>query len=202
MIESKPKNVTYIDLFLRLCDSVSSVISTASRDKISYVPMVQSITKTTLTPDIGTFAMFTGAFSGMVVINFPKETAMEIYSKYMTSMGIPEKEQAKNYTSEEVSNALGELMNQVLGHYIRSVATSLHAQISQSQPKMLALPRELQINFNMNLDNPRFSKISFLTERGNVFFMELAMDNVEFNMIRDFDEKNESPEELFKQFNI
>lgn len=202
MIESKPKNVTYIDLFLRLCDSVSSVISTASGDKISYVPMVQSITKTTLTPDIGTFAMFTGAFSGMVVINFPKETAMEIYSKYMTSMGIPEKEQAKNYTSEEVSNALGELMNQVLGHYIRSVATSLHAQISQSQPKMLALPRELQINFNMNLDNPRFSKISFLTERGNVFFMELAMDNVEFNMIHEFDEKNESPEDLFKQFNI
>lgn len=202
MIESKPKNVTYIDLFLRLCDSVSSVISTASGDKISYVPMVQSITKTTLTPDIGTFAMFTGAFSGMVVINFPKETAMEIYSKYMTSMGIPEKEQAKNYTSEEVSNALGELMNQVLGHYIRSVATSLHAQISQSQPKMLALPRELQINFNMNLDNPRFSKISFLTERGNVFFMELAMDNVEFNMIHEFDEKNGSPEDLFKQFNI
>ena len=202
MMESKPKTVNYIDLFLRLCDSVSSVISTASGDKISYVPMVQSITKTTLTPDIGTFAMFTGAFSGMVVINFPKETAMEIYSKYMTSMGIPEQEQAKNYTSEEVSNALGELMNQVLGHYIRSVATNLHAQISQSQPKMLALPRELQINFNMNLDNPKFSKISFLTERGNVFFMELAMDNVEFNLIREFDDKHESPEELFKQFNI
>ena len=202
MTEPKYKTVNYIDLFLRLCDSVASVISTASGNKISYAPMVQTITKTTLTPDIGTFAMFTGSFSGMVVINFPKQTAMEIYSNYMTSMGIEEKDLAQNYTSEEVSNTLGELMNQVLGHYIRTVATTINAQISQSQPKMLALPRELQINFNMNLDNPRFAKISFLTARGNVFFMELAMDNVEFKLIRDFDEKNESPEDLFKQYDI
>lgn len=203
MSDQHLKIVNYSDLLLKLCDSVTGVLTSATGDNISYAPMIQTITKTTLTPDIGTFAMFTGSFSGMAVINFPKETAMEIYKSYMTMVGIPEKEQAHNYTSEEVSNALGELMNQILGNYVTTVSRELHTKISQSQPKMLALPKELQINISVNLDTPKFSKVTFFTERGNVFFMELAMDNVEFCKLRDIEEhKEESPDDILKQFNL
>lgn len=202
MSETKIKTVTYSDLLLTLCDCVKQTMTTATANAVKYTPMVQSITKTTLTPDIGTFVMFTGSFSGMVVINFPKETAMELYRCYMSTMGIDENEQARNYTSEEVSNALGELMNQILGHFTRVVNDTLHTSITQSQPKMLALPRELQISISVNLDNPRYSKITFYTASGNVFFLELAMDNTEFNLVREFEEHAESPDELIEQFQI
>lgn len=203
MSETRIKTINYIDLLLKLCDSVTHVVNTATGNSVKYTPMVQAITKTTLTPDIGTFVMFTGSFSGMVVINFPKETAMELYTDYMNTMGIPNSEQAKNYTSEEVSNALGELMNQILGHYTRIINDRLHTSITQSQPKMLALPRELQISISVNLDNPRYSKITFYTKTGNVFFLELAMDNTEFNLIHELEEHNqESPDEILEQYQI
>ncbi len=195
------KNINYDDLLLGLCDSVSGVLSDATSHKVKYAPMVQRISKTTLTPDIGTFVMFTGSFSGMVVINFPKETAMEIYSEYMTSMGISKKDQALNYTSEEVSNALGELMNQILGNFTKKVNDKLHTSITQSQPKMLALPRELQISISVNLDNPRYSKVTFTTEGSNVFFLELAMDNTEFDLVKDFEEHSVlTPDEILDEY--
>ncbi|MDD6318113.1 MAG: DUF3334 family protein [Succinatimonas hippei] len=195
------KNINYDDLLLGLCDSVSGVLSDATSHKVKYAPMVQRISKTTLTPDIGTFVMFTGSFSGMVVINFPKETAMEIYSEYMTSMGISKKDQALNYTSEEVSNALGELMNQILGNFTKKVNDKLHTSITQSQPKMLALPRELQISISVNLDNPRYSKVTFTTEGSNVFFLELAMDNTEFDLVKDFEEHSIlTPDEILDEY--
>ena len=106
---SEIKTVNSNDIMLTLCQSVAAVMSTASGRNIKYTPLVQKITKTMLTPDIGTFVMFTGSFSGMVVINFPRETAMEIYTSYMNSMGIDKKDIAQNYTQEEVSNTLGEL---------------------------------------------------------------------------------------------
>ncbi len=204
MAEAKTKkNINYDDLLLGLCDSVSGVIAAATGHTATYAPMVQRITKTTLTPDIGTFVMFTGSFSGMVVINFPKETAMELYANYMSAMGIPEKDQAKNYTSEEVSNALGELMNQILGNFTKAVNDKLHTSITQSQPKMLALPRELQISISVNLDTPRYSKVTFTTEGSNVFFLELAMDNAEFDLVREFEEhRSLTPDEILAAYSI
>src|SRR5574344_94213 len=113
----KTKIIYSNDIMLTLCQSVANVLTSATGTETRFAPLVQKITKTLLTPDIGKFVMFTGSFSGMVVINFPKETAMEIYTSYLKNMCIPETEIAKNYTQEEVSNTLGELMNQILVHF-------------------------------------------------------------------------------------
>lgn len=188
------------DILLSLCDSVRDVLSSATGDKITYTPMLQKISKISMTPDIGTFVMFTGEFSGMVVINFPKETAMELYRSYMLSMGFPDSELATLYTSEEVGNSLGELMNQILGNFTKMVNEKLHTTINQSQPKMLVLPTELELNINVSLDNPRFSKLSFYTQNNNVFFMEVSMDDTEFVAIREFEENKQlSPDEILQQ---
>ena len=85
-IENNSKRVDCSDIIMTLCQSVANVITSATSQETRYAPLVQKITKTLLTPDIGTFVMFTGSFSGMVVINFPKETAMEIYTSYLRNM--------------------------------------------------------------------------------------------------------------------
>jgi CheY-specific phosphatase CheX len=77
--------------------------------------MVQRITKIGLKPDIGCFVLFDGGFSGLVVLNFAGNAALEIYEKYMLSMGMPKSELASSFSSDEVSNILGELMNQIVG---------------------------------------------------------------------------------------
>ena len=199
----KPKIIGSNDIMLSLCQSVASVLTSATGKKTAFVPLIQKISKTVLTPDIGTFVMFTGSFSGMVVINFPKETAMELYKSYLGNMGLPESEMAKNYTQDEVSNSLGELMNQMIGDFTRQVSDELHIRIDQSQPKMLVLPREVQINISVDLDNPIFGKVTFNTESGNVFYVELAMDDTTFTAIRDFETKNtESPDDILEQYKV
>ena len=116
-------------------------------------------------------------------------------------MGIPETEIAKNYTQEEVSNTLGELMNQILGHFTRQISEELHIRIDQSQPKMLVLPREVQISISVNLDNPKYGKVTFHTESGNVFYVELAMDDTSFVAIQDFETlDSSSPDDILEQF--
>ena len=113
----KNKIINTDDVLLTLCTAVTQVFAAAGNSQIAYSPMVQKIHKTCLRPDLGCFVLFDGGFSGLVVINFTAEAAMEIYRKYMMSMGMPETELAQFHTSDEVGNVMGELMNQIVGDF-------------------------------------------------------------------------------------
>ncbi len=202
MLIANQKIITCDDILLSLCDSVCDVLTAATSDKVSYTPMIQKINNTTLRPDIGTFVLFTGTFSGMVVLNFPKATAMELYRSYMHLMGLQENDLATNYTSEEVSNTLGELMNQMVGNFTSKISSELNGRIHQSQPKMLSLPHQVEISINMTLDHPEVSRITFFTAQSNVFYLELAMDHTEFKLARDVEAKEKkamTPEEIMAE---
>ena len=101
------------DLLMSLCNSVTKVLNLATQSQIHYSGMVQRITKTCLKPDIGCFVLFDGGFSGLVVVNFSGQAAMELYETYMLNMGMSKSDLASAYTSDEVANVMGELMNQV-----------------------------------------------------------------------------------------
>ncbi len=174
------------DILLKLCHSVSSVLTEATHHEVNYSPMVQRISKTCLRPDIGCFVLFDGAFSGLVVINFTAAAALEVYQNYLMNMGIPKEELATLHTSDEVGNVMGELMNQILGDFTNKVSQELQTSISQSQPKMLTLNKQVLISVDTNLDRPQARRVSFFTEKNNIFYMELAMDKTEFIQLHDF----------------
>ncbi|MGN1392864.1 MAG: DUF3334 family protein [Succinivibrionaceae bacterium] len=171
---------------LKLCYSVTSVLSEATKHEVNFSPLVQRISKTCLKPDIGCFVLFDGAFSGLVVINFTAAAAMEVYSNYLINMGMPKEELTTVYTSDEVGNVMGELMNQILGDFTSKVSQELHSSITQSQPKMLTLNKQVRISVNANLDRPVAHRVSFYTENNNIFYMELAMDKTHFVQIDEF----------------
>jgi len=186
---TKPTKVVRTDdILLKLCNSVSGVLSKASHSKISHAAMVQKINKTSLKPDIGCFVIFDGGFSGLVIINFSAEAAMEIYRGYLLSMGMPENELASTHTSDEVSNVMGELMNQILGKFISTISAELQTSITQSQPKMLTVNKQLVISIEANLDEPVSRRVSFTTSGGNVFYLELSIDETEFIQIKEFEQ--------------
>lgn len=185
------------DFLLKLCHSVTSVLTEATHHDINFSPMVQKINKTCLKPDIGCFVLFDGAFSGLVVINFTGDAAMEVYSNYLLNMGLPKEELATVYTSDEVGNVMGELMNQILGDFTSKISQDLHTSITQSQPKMLTLNRQVRISVNANLDKPKAHRVSFYTEKNNIFYMELAMDDTNFVQMDDFTPQTEvNPDEI------
>ncbi len=181
------------DLLTSLCNSVTRVLNVATQGKINYSAMVQRITKIGLKPDIGCFVLFDGGFTGLVVLNFGADTAMEIYEKYMLHMGMPKSELASSHTSDEVANILGELMNQIVGDFTGKVRRELQTNITQNQPKMLVLNKQVMLSVDTPLDRPEMRRVSFFTERNNIFYLELAIDRTEFIKLHEF-EANEVPD--------
>lgn len=184
-------SVSTDDILLKLCHSVAHVLSSTTHSQISHAGMVQSITKTCLKPDLGCFSIFDGGFSGLVVINFSAPAAMEIYREYMLNMAMPESELAISHTSDDVGNVMGELMNQILGDFINKISKELQTSISQSQPKMLTINKELTISIDTNLDDGIARRVSFKTQNNHVFYLEFAMDKTEFIKLSEFEADDE-----------
>ncbi|MET3135591.1 chemotaxis protein CheY-P-specific phosphatase CheC [Oxalobacteraceae bacterium GrIS 1.11] len=185
---TEEKSVVYgtEDLLTSLCNSVTRVLNVATQSKIHYSGMVQRITKIGLKPDIGCFVLFDGGFSGLVVLNFGADTAMELYERYMLHMGMPKSELAGSHTSDEVSNILGELMNQIVGDFTGKVRRELQTNITQNQPKMLVLNKQVMLSVDTPLDRPEMRRVSFFTEKNNIFYLELAIDRTEFIKLHEF----------------
>jgi len=188
------KDVVYgtEDVLVSLCNSVTRVLNLATQSKLNYSGMVQRITKIGLKPDIGCFVLFDGGFSGLVVLNFAAETAMEVYERYMLHMGMPKSELANSHTSDEVSNIMGELMNQIVGDFTGKVRRELQTNITQNQPKMLVLNKQVMLSVDTPLDRPEMRRVTFYTEKNNIFYLELAIDRTEFIKLHDFDSSDET----------
>lgn len=188
------------DLLTSLCNSVTRVLSVATQSQIHYSGMVQRISKTCLKPDIGCFVLFDGGFSGLVVLNFSAATAMELYENYMINMGMPKSELARSHTSDEVSNIMGELMNQIVGDFTGKVRRELQTNITQNQPKMLVLNKQVVLSVDTQLDKPESRRVTFYTGKNNIFYLELAIDRTEFIKLHDFEVTEDmSPDEVLAQ---
>ncbi len=174
------------DLLLSLCNSVTRVLSVATQTQVQYSGMVQRIHKTCLKPDIGCFVLFDGGFSGLVIINFSAAAAMELYESYLLNMGMSREDLASSFTSDEVSNVMGELMNQVVGDFTGKVRREFQTHITQNQPKMLVLNKQVMLSVDANLDKPEARRVTFYTAKNHIFYLELAMDRTEFIKLVDF----------------
>ena len=188
------------DLLISLCNSVTNVLVAATHSQVRYSPMVQRISKISLKPDIGCFVLFDGGFSGLVVLNFAAQTAMELYESYMLNMNMPKEDLAISHTSDEVGNVMGELMNQIIGDFTSKVRRELQTHITQNQPKMLVLNKQVNLSVDTNLDKPEARRVTFYTGRENIFYLELAIDRTEFIKLYDFDEQQApNPDDLIDQ---
>jgi CheY-specific phosphatase CheX len=187
------------DVLRSLCDSVVKVLHLATAGRIAYSGMIQRISRTCLKPDIGCFVLFDGGFSGLVVINFSAAAAMELYECYMLNMGMAKDELASNFTADDVGNVMGELMNQIVGDFTRKVSQDLQTHITQNQPKMLALTKQVVLSIDTHLDQPEARRVTFQTGRGNIFYLEMAIDRTEFIKLHEFDAEEVDPDALLEQ---
>lgn len=195
----KNKIITTEDILLKLCQSVSGVLTSATGSNVTYSAMVQKINKTALKPDFGCFVLFDGGFSGLVVINFTSKAALELYTNYMRNMGMPEDELAVLHTSDEVGDVLGELMNQLVGDFTNKIRKELQTNITQNQPKMLSLNKQVILSVDTNLDRPQARRVTFSTEKNNIFYLELAMDKTEFIQLEEFEvAEDECPDDILE----
>lgn len=184
------KKKTTDDVLLILCKAVKKILLQTTKNDIQYSPMVQKISKTCLKPDIGCFVLFEGAFSGMIIINMSAGAAVELYQAYLKQMGIPEEEISEQHTSDDVANVLGELMNQIVGDFQGELEHQLSLSISQTQPRMLVVNKELILSINANIERPQSRRVVFRTGDHKTFYLEMSMEKTEFIELNDPDNQS------------
>src|SRR6218665_3121215 len=175
------------DLLISLCSSVTRVLNVATHSQVHYSGMFQRIGRTCLKPDIGCFVLFDGGFSVLVFLNFSAQAAMDLYANYLLNMGMSKDDLARSYTSDEVSNVMGELMNQVVGDFTGKVRREMQTHITQNQPKMLVLNKQVMLSVDAHLDKPEARRVTFYTGNNHLFYLELAIDRTEFIKLYDFE---------------
>jgi chemotaxis protein CheY-P-specific phosphatase CheC len=118
----------------------------------------------------------------------------------MRNMGMPESEISKSHMSDDVANVLGELTNQLVGDFTFKVREQLQTHITQSQPKMMAITKLVQISVDTAMDRPQMRRVTFSTATNKIFYLEFAMDKTEFIQLRDFDAAESiDPDDILEQ---
>ncbi len=198
------------DILLILCEAIRTTLSTTTASEVYYSSTFIKTNKSCLRPDIGCFVLFEGGFSGLVAINFSAEAALEIYTKYNINMGMPEDELAKHHTSNEVADAMGELLNQCIGKFRQLIKSAVGVGVNQTQPKMVALNQAMKLSLEADLDKPQFRRVEFKTQGHKFFYLEITLEKVDFvyqdhpgiDQDESQEANNESPEDLMKKLGL
>ncbi len=162
------------------CCAVKEVIDTSSGMSVSYAPTIQDVPSISLKPDLGCFVQFTGDYSGLFIMNLSKAASVEIYTKAMNFMGLPEEEISSDFDSDEVVNYVGEIINQVIGKARQKIETIYGLSANNNQPKAITISSAITLSVATMLDKPECRKIAFRTDDGNPFYVEMNLEKTEF----------------------
>jgi len=173
------------------CLATKKTLERGTKQEIRVAKTAQKINKVSLRPELGCFVQFSGDFNGLMILNFSSESAMELYRNYMLTMGLPEEELAKNATSAEVVDTMGELTNQIMGRAMRMAETKYDLVSKFGQPKALYLNSAIVLSLEtttagvvVSPDQQYADNRRLVFKLGSMRFqMEIAMEHTEFTNI-------------------
>lgn len=183
-----------IDLICQVfCLATKKTLEKSTNLAITYSKTLQRIPRVSLKPELGCFVQFLGDYSGLLVINFTAAAAVDLYRNYMLTMGMPESGLAREATSGEVVDTMGEITNQIMGRAMRMVEAKFDLNSYFGQPKALSLSNGISLvpeasNTNSMSDNSEDCifdnrRIVFKLEDSSRFYLEIAMERIEFIML-------------------
>jgi CheY-specific phosphatase CheX len=177
------KKPVTVDIIASLfAQAVQKTLEKSTKKNIKYSKTFIAVPKVCLKPEVGSFVQFSGDYNGLVIINFSAAAALNLYKSYMTTMGLPENELARESTSSEVVDTIGELTNQIMGRSMRNVESKYDLTSYFGQPKALSLNSAITLSPDLNFSDNRRISFSVGTDR---FHLEVAIEKMEFVTISD-----------------
>lgn len=157
--------------------TAQTTLEVTTKQEVTYSSTIQKIPKISMKPDLTCFVQFNGDYNGLAVLNFSADAAFEIYRSYMNAMGMPKDELASSVASPEVSDAIGEITNQIMGLLVREIEEKFNLNAAFGQPKALTLNSAITLVIDSDYRENR--RLSF--KIGNYSFrIEIAMEHTEF----------------------
>lgn len=170
--------------------ATSEVMSTATGVQVYFAHTIQQIPNIHLKPDIGCFVQFGGDYSGLMIINFSRNAAMEYYRQSMLGMGLPEEELAIDYASDEVVDSIGEVVNQIVGKARQQIQEQYGLSAYNNQPKAISILDSVTLTIDsLNLHRNQCRRLSFMIANKDSFHIELFIEQTEFILLSEVEQK-------------
>ena len=134
-----------------------------------------------ISEDIGAFVSFNGNYSGLMVMNFEGEAALEIVKSSMLAMGMPESEIPSHYMTEDVRSSIGEFVNHVIGHARAKIQKTYDLSANATIPAVIPIATPIGLFFKSALtDGHNCIRLAFRTPGNHRFHLELTMESSRF----------------------
>lgn len=173
---SKTSTLDFVRLFAK---STKDLIQNSTGKPIQVAKTVMRVSGIQINNEIGAFVAFRGDYSGIMIMNFESEAALEIVSDTLLRMGFPEEEIPKHHGSDEVRSNIGELVNQIVGKCRSLVQDSFDLTARANIPAVV--PISVPIALTMVAKEPaemECVRVAFTTSKRNKFYMELALEPI------------------------
>ncbi len=173
-------------------DAISKIFGQATKEiiggssgvEVYFAPTIQKIAGIHLKPDIGCFVQFAGDYSGLVIINFTRDAAMDFYRQSMLFMGLPEDELAIDHTSDDVVDSIGEMVNQLVGKARQLVQDKYGLSAYNSQPKAICLMEQVTLSIDsLVTQKNQCRRLAFRMSGKYPFHIELFLEYTEFIIV-------------------
>ena len=165
-------------------EATVSVMQKNSGADVFFAPAIQKVPAIHLRPDLGTFIQFDGDYSGLLIMNFTREAALEYYKKSMVFMGIPAEELVDDHTSEEVLDSVGELLNQIAGGARQNIQAQFGLSAQNNQPNAISIRESILLSVkDAGSAKKQCRRLSFRISNRYSFHIEIFLENTEFIMI-------------------
>ncbi len=160
--------------------AAKEVIESSTGAPVSSAQTMQKIAQVSMRPDIACFVLFSGDYSGLLLMNFSGDAALAIYHQSMIRLGIPAEELAQEFTSDEVVNFVGEMINQIIGKARREVEHHYGLTAKATQPRAIALTSPILLTVDSHDVTEELCRRLSFKVAGHSFHIEMAMEKMEF----------------------
>lgn len=173
----KLENTSTLEFVKLFSAGVKNIIERTTGKKIRVSRTAMKVSGVQVAGRIGAFVAFNGDYSGIMILNFEGDAALEIVGDSLLSMGLPEEDVPKHVGSDEVRQSIGELTNQCVGK-CRSLVQEKY-DLSSFANIPAVVPITVSISLTMVSQEPKdfeCVRVCFTTEKRNKFYMELALE--------------------------
>ncbi len=160
------------------------VISRSCSMEVTVAKTAQIIPSIEISKDIGAFVTFSGNYSGVMVINFTGDAALELVTSSLVAMGMPEEDIPSHHLADDVLSSIGELTNHIIGKARADMKTEYDLVAHANIPAVVPVTAPIGLVFKGNgLEGYSCIRLAFSTPQNHHFHMEITLEPALFEKL-------------------
>ncbi len=173
-----PTNTSILDVSNLFAKAVQEVTKNFCQLDITVSKNAQFLSTIQISEDLGAFVSFNGNYSGLMVMNFEGEAALELVNSSLKAMGMPDEEIPSHYMADDVRSSIGELVNHIIGNVRAKIQEEYDLSANATIPAVLPVSIPIGLFFKSTISEGHACvRLVFRTPGNFRFHLELSMES-------------------------